>query len=350
MNNLRFLVSALCLASFCGANGQCSFNLQMQTELACPFAFDGTVTANVTGGNGPFTYQWGIDTVFSNQLTGLDVGTYAVTVTDANGCSEVAQAVLEAVQRPDVSATTVGVSCFGVSDGSVSFLTADNTLTFSLLGSDFSSQNVYESLGSGGYQYFFRDTSGCEWLQFFDISTPPKIIVEMPTSLTSERCDSVQIEPVLNVEDASFTWSPDTYLSCTDCPDPMVENPFTTTTYRLTVVDSNGCTATDSVEVRVEFEERAHIPNAFSPNGDNLNDSFFVLGNCVEEVRLLRIFDRWGKEVFTSKNGPPRDPTAGWDGKLKGEEAASDVYIYKVIVLLGDGTEKEYKGDLTLLR
>lgn len=331
------------------AAGQCSFTIQFQTEPACPFAFDGVVIALPTGGIPPFTFQWEIDTATSNQLTGLDVGTYSITVTDASGCAEVDSIELTAATRPPVSSNATGVSCFGVNDGQLTIIINDASLQFSLLGAAPSSQTYYDSLWAGGYQYFVQDTFGCEWLQFFNIDSPDKIKIELPSNLETQRCDSVQIEAIVNVEPATFAWSPPDFLSCTTCPNPIA-NPFASTVYHLTVADSNGCAGADSVRVRVGFEERAHIPNAFSPNGDGMNETFFVLGNCVEEVKLLRIFDRWGQQVFEASNVPPSDPQFGWDGKYRGKEATSDVYIYSIIVLMGNGTQLEYKGDLTLLR
>ncbi|MCC6725964.1 MAG: gliding motility-associated C-terminal domain-containing protein, partial [Saprospiraceae bacterium] len=203
--------------------------------------------------------------------------------------------------------------------------------------------------GQGGYQYFVLDTFGCRWLQFFDLPSPDKITIELPPSIESMRCDTVQIEATTNASTPAFAWTPTDYLSCTECPNPSAK-PFLSTTYQLTVTDSNGCSAMDSIRVVVGFDPHAHIPNAFSPNGDNTNDVFYVLGDCVQEVRLLRIFDRWGEMVFEATNTQPMNRQFGWDGRLKGKDAAADVYIYQIIVLLGDGSEKAYKGDLTLLR
>ncbi|MCC6725049.1 MAG: SprB repeat-containing protein, partial [Saprospiraceae bacterium] len=114
---------------------QCGFEIQFQTALACPFANDGAVTAIAVNGTGPFSYQWENDTVFTNQITGLDVGNYAVTVTDANGCSQTATVVLEAATRPTATAAPEAVTCFGQKDGAVRFIADDPHLRFSLLDS-----------------------------------------------------------------------------------------------------------------------------------------------------------------------------------------------------------------------
>ena len=114
--------------------------------------------------------------------------------------------------------------------------------------------------------------------------------------------------------------------------------------------DSNGCKARDSILVLVNFEGQAFVPNAFSPNDDGINDVFYVLGKCVSEVKLLRVFDRWGEMVFEKSNTLPNDPLYGWDGKFREKTASSDVYVYFAVVMLPDGRKIELKGDLTLLR
>ncbi len=81
------------------------------------------------------------------------------------------------------------------------------------------------------------------------------------------------------------------------------------------------------------------IPNVFSPNGDNVNDVYFVRYTGSQPF-TLNIFDRWGNLVFAQ-----RDKYAGWDGTIKTENAPDGVYFYTVKV--GD---REYTGSVTLVR
>lgn len=72
-----------------------------------------------------------------------------------------------------------------------------------------------------------------------------------------------------------------------------------------------------------------YIPNAFTPNGDNINERFVVAEgeNCRVVEFSIRIFDRWGRLVFESSSPAPED---SWDGTYEGEELAKGVYIYNV--------------------
>ncbi len=324
-------------------------NLEFSIAAACPFAFDGAITVNPNGGTPPYSYAWETGTSTTNQITGLDAGTYSITVTDAHGCKAMDSVALVAAQRPLVSSEVQNASCFGVNDGVLTIIADDPSLQFTYQGSPASSQTVYPNLWPGGDQFFVIDTFGCNWVQFFVVEAPDKIVLQLPSSIEAPMCDSIQIKASSNTSPLTWSWSPSEHLSCTDCPEPIA-SPFTTTTYYLTVVDSNGCEASDSIRVVVDFEGRAYIPNAFTPNQDGINDVFYVLSRCVVEVRLFRVFDRWGEKVFEKSNTPPNDPLYGWDGKFRGKDMNSDVFVYYIIVILTDGREQVYKGDVTLLR
>ena len=72
--------------------------------------------------------------------------------------------------------------------------------------------------------------------------------------------------------------------------------------------------------------ENIYIPNAFSPDGDGLNDEFKVIGNSDNISTFhMYIYDRWGTLVFESS-----DISAGWDGKYKGNPSPTGAYVYKV--------------------
>ncbi len=327
-----------------------SFQLNFETETACPLLFDGSVTAVPSGGAAPYTFSWGnYPTVFTSQLSNIDVGTYVVTVTDQSGCAVVDSVTLGAAMRPEVTSEVENVSCFGVNDGTLTIVADDPSLQFSVQGSPASSQVFYDSIFAGSYQYFVIDTFGCVWEEVYFLTSPNKIVLQLPNSIEAPMCDSVQLEASSTTSPLTWSWSPPDFLSCTDCPVPIA-SPFTTMTYFVMVTDSNGCKALDSIVVKVDFNGKAYIPNAFSPNSDGINDVFYVLGKCVEEVRVLRIFDRWGEMVFEKSNTPPNDPLYGWDGKFRGKDMNSDVFVYYIIVALPDGTTVEMKGDLTLLR
>ncbi len=324
-------------------------DINFETTIACPFAFDGEVTALVSGGTEPYHYAWENSASNTDRLTGLDVGFYALTVTDAAGCAIMDSVYLDAAQRPAVSSQTEDVRCFGESNGILTILADDPHLQFKFGDNPIGGQKVFENLPSGGDQFFTIDTFGCIWENFFFIGYPERIVLDLPRRIEAPRCDSVQIEARASGSGLSYSWSPADFLSCTDCPEPVAA-PFSATVYHLIVSDANGCTASDSVLVEVDLESKIYIPNAFSPNADGINDMFYALGDCLREIQLMRIFDRWGEKVFEKEKFPANDSTYGWDGRFRNQPAAQDVYIYYIRILSFDGEIIEFKGDLSLLR
>jgi gliding motility-associated-like protein len=96
--------------------------------------------------------------------------------------------------------------------------------------------------------------------------------------------------------------------------------------YRVTVTDSLGCTASDSVLMKA-CDELMFVPDAFTPNGDGLNDEFKVI-TPLEEITgfSMQVYNRWGEMVFESS-----DIHHGWNGMVNGKYAPPDTYVWKII-------------------
>ena len=86
------------------------------------------------------------------------------------------------------------------------------------------------------------------------------------------------------------------------------------------------------------------MPSAFTPNDDNLNDVFKVVGKVDSKDFVLEIFNKWGERIFVSN-----DPSYGWDGTYKGRMVQDDVYVYKIICKINSKHFIKY-GSVTLLK
>jgi large repetitive protein len=147
-----------------------------------------------------------------------------------------------------------------------------------------------------------------------------------------------------------YIWLPDRDLSCNNCPNPVatINNDIR---YTLEVENIYGCTASDTTSYTVVCEkDQVYIPNAFSPDGDGVNDILMVRGKGVAAVKSFRIFNRFGQVVFEKQNFSANDPSAGWNGRINGVPASPDVYVYTAEILCTAGAVYTYKGNVTLFR
>lgn len=144
---------------------------------------------------------------------------------------------------------------------------------------------------------------------------------------------------------ASYSWSPVNYLS-----DPFIFNPVATppetTTYTVDAVTSGGCKLTTSFKVSVIDDPLVVFPNAFTPNGDGINDVFLPVVLGLFESESFKIFNRWGEMVFSAT-----DFHAGWDGTYQGKDEAIGTYVYLLSgKSLSSGKTYFLKGNVVLLR
>lgn len=152
-------------------------------------------------------------------------------------------------------------------------------------------------------------------------------------------------DDIINVQ-----WTPVTGLSCISCLAPTA-TPTDDITYYVKVVNHFGCSATSAVSIKlVCSNENLFIPNSFSPNGDGQNDIFYVRGQGRQTIRVFRVFNRWGQLVFERAGASTNDPSAGWDGRFKGELLNPDVFVYYVEVVCDKGGVNLLKGNITLIR
>jgi len=148
----------------------------------------------------------------------------------------------------------------------------------------------------------------------------------------------------------TWQWSPARDLSCANCPVPVL-NVRNDATYTVIATTPYGCSASDTINIKAFCKEtQVYMANAFSPDGDGINDRFWVQGTGIARVKNFRIFNRWGQLVFERNNVTPNDPAQGWDGRVGGVPANPDVFVYTVEVLCENGVPYTYKGNVTILK
>ncbi len=147
-----------------------------------------------------------------------------------------------------------------------------------------------------------------------------------------------------------WTWSSQEELSCRNCATPTVKVTNDATISCL-AINLYGCTSTDTIMIKTFCPAtEIFIPNAFTPDGDGINDLLIVQGKGVKMIKSFRIFNRWGEVVFEKTNFMPGDPAYGWDGRVRGKPASPDIFVYMCEVICEKGLPTIFKGNVGILK
>lgn len=321
------------------------------------------------GNGGPYTYNW------SNNMTGSSItvpakfapinpNVYTVTISD--GCT-----VPDAVTDFTVNVNPLPVGSFtsNVRSGCAPLLV--NFEAHSTVGTDKFTWNFYdagEANGNDPKQYINYPNAGTYTVGI-------KITNVFGCKIDTVAPDYITVHPVpvadfdfmpkeVNLLEPSFTftnlsqgatsffWDFGDYTSKSNTSGLI--NPKHTYEYvgiydvHLVAFNVFGCKDTLKKQVEVKPDMGVYIPNAFSPDGNSVNEEFKPKGYGIkDEPYKLEIFDRWGELLFTSENF-----SRGWNGTVKGTTTIAEegVYVYKCFVMDLEGNKKYFMGHVTLLK
>lgn len=200
-------------------------------------------TANATGGNGSYTYLWS-DGQSTQTATGLTAGSYAVTVTDSQGCFGAATVTFQQGGLFIINGNTQNVTCFNGNTGSISLNVTGGSTPYSYTWSNGSSNSNVVGLVAGSYTVTVSDATGCTKTQAFTITQPTQLVSNV--TATSGTCGG-QGSATANVSGGT---SPYTYLWSNGQTTQVISN-LPSGSYSLTVTDANNCTAVNTLQITV---------------------------------------------------------------------------------------------------
>lgn len=352
-----------------GCSGSASFFLNepdtlvvraTATDAVCTWTKTGTGTAIVTGGNGSYDYRWNsVPPQGTQTATNLEAGIYIVTVNDPKGCVDTARAYVgqpnpvpfpiavhdsvcpgESAMMAAIAEPGLKVNWYRTPSDEIPFFTGTKV-------------NVPDMNKTVFYQIEAEDSKGCKSPRFPVFAWVYNLpLVDFTGSpLKTELPDAVvNFEPSRSMDrNAIYSWSwnfgDGGQVSSYVAPSYQYGNEGTYD-ITLTVVDTNGCVNKITKKALVEVSKlvSVFVPNAFSPNGDGVNDYFSLEYRLISEFTIV-IYDRWGNQVYTSN-----DLKFKWDGTTNGQPNPDGTYVYIIKGKAADGSAVQVGGNVILIR
>ncbi len=301
------------------------------------------------GNNGvlPYTYLWSNNIALPDNQNIL-AGNYSVTVTDFIGCTASVNFSLPDKSPMLVNITSIPESCFNVCDGQASVVVSGSTPPYTYQWQNNSSINPSASgYCSGNYVLMVTDSNLCTSSSDFFIPHA-EIVSSLAVASPNVGIAPADIQFWYNGMGANiFYWDfGDGQNSTLMNPVHQYADPGI---YTVSLIVNNGapnfCTDSTTIQVEILPPSEVTIPNVFTPNGDGYNDTFSAVSIGIES-ESIKIFNRWGREVFYSNQ-----VSAAWDGRDGHGNMLSDGIFYYVYIAKGfDKKEYNYHGSVSLLR
>jgi gliding motility-associated-like protein len=317
------------------------------------------VTLKGSGGN---VFKWFnngslLNTSLIDSLIIGNVGNYALVVNDGKCFSLPSTPVnIMAVNVPMVNFSYYPISC---TNGDLKILTNAMDLNNIHYVWNFGDSNYfyranpiahnYNKVGryvmrltvSSDYCPKYNYTLMGDTIQIKDPIPPSKftlfVLANQDTMLMPKKVDSGYVQ---------YQWIPSFNLNNPYIPNPIFRGPNDIDYTLLRIDTTTGCKILDEYHLDVSEEVVVTVPNAFTPNGDNLNDLFKIeYGAGVKTLLTYTIFNRFGKVVFQTN-----DLSKGWDGKNNGFDQEMDAYTYLIEYITYKDLKVRKTGSFILLR
>ncbi len=270
-----------------------------------------------------------------------NTGRYYVKAISDKGCVNTDSTDVVINISPQVNAGNDAEICEGKS--TQLFATGSNILFYNWNPSiSLSNSNIANPIASPTETTLYIITASNNFCNDYDsvtVTVNKKPVADAGPDRVIIRGQSAVLNGKAGVENFTFSWTPNQFISSTSILNPVV-NPPNVTAYILNVASNIGCgIATDTVLVKVYND--LYIPNAFTPNGDGKNDTWTIETLEAYPDAEVKVFNRYGELVYYNHGKKVQ-----WDGKYRGVLQTSGVYVY--IIDLKNGT-KPKKGIVTIV-
>lgn len=309
---------------------------------------------------GATTYSWDNGST-SNPLTVSPATTTIYTVTgDNSGCMASSSVTVTVIPSPTISfnsTLTAGCAPLCVPFSDLTTIVSGTIISWDWTFEDSPGSNEQNPLhcfnNSGLYDISLTVTSSNGCSKTSTTSDMINVFIKPKADFTTNLDITDILEPTIQFINVStnatqYNWSFGDISSSTDFSPSHTYNHEGAYTTTLIATNTSGCKDTTIHEIIINDIFTFYAPNAFTPNQDNINDIFLPTGvGWNPDKYQLNIFDRWGKNCFSTK-----DPTIGWDGKANNGTEPAQIGVYTWKIELKDVFDKKHKfiGSIIILR
>ncbi|HLP19652.1 MAG TPA: gliding motility-associated C-terminal domain-containing protein [Chitinophagales bacterium] len=321
---------------------------ETHNDVTCFGNNNGSINITVSAGMAPYDYRWNTSEIIEDR-TALAPGTYSVTATDYNSCSVSITTTITEPAEVTMQPTVTNPTCAtNGNDGSISVVVNGGTTPYNYAWSNNNTTDTNPNLGEGSFGITVTDANSCVVTDMYTLAYQYDFVVDAAPSVSIKLGESTVLDYTLTGNTGNYTsvWSPDYALSCVNCVSPDV-TPVYSKLYTVTITNDLGCVSSDTMSVTVVPLYEVFVPNAFTPNGDGVNDLFSIYGNLDGvEYMEIKIFNRLGEKVYESS-----DHQFTWDGSYKGELQTAQIFTWQMKLTWLNGHRDELrKGTLTLFK
>ncbi len=309
------------------------------------------------------TYKWENETGVPLNGANPEIetpGAYWLIVADQNtGCTDTAQVEVLDVSDPPLALNLeiVQPKCYQEATGVLTVASVEGGTEPYLYrlqdDNGFRVANVFDQLASGEYQVVVQDAEGCEIVADFEIEQSSQVLLDIGPDQYIKLGEEVNLDALTNLQSeeiAELLWLSSAGDSCNVCNTTWSLRPNESMNVLAEITDINGCKALDELMIFVNKDRSVYIPNAISPNLDGINDYFTVYADkSVQEIKTMKIFDRWGGKVYEDFDFAPNNPALGWNGRYGSSLANGNVFVYFIVIEFVDGEQVEFSGDVTII-
>jgi len=305
------------------AVAQCTINVTttINSVPACQ-ASDGEFEITPSSGTPPYNYS--IDTgktfLTSGIFSGLPAGIYIVISKDANNCYDTTGVILDNPNSASINGNPTNVLCNGDLNGSIGVTLSAGTPPYAVQWSGNSSSNAENltNIAAGVYNITVTDGANCVSSSSFSIIEPaPLTGTIVNTVVGCSGASALDLDVQGGTPVYTYLWT-DGSIS----EDLLLALPGYHT---VTITDINGCSTTQSEFVDALQQVCLTIPNAFTPNGDGIQDYWNIGGIDQYNDPEVRVYNRWGEAVFKSVGY--KKP---WNGRVNNAHVPMASYYYVI--------------------